>query len=161
MESRSEDPRSTSRRSRPWLWVPPLLLAAFVTYAWASISLSTRQTRALAERIRLIYGLPPLKYGFPIHYLDQVVKAGMTHNEVQVALRPLHPLVKRVSWHTDLDRGGRRWVAERLVLEVPWTVDYPLDIFFRDGLVWQLDTGYYITPQNQISADSAARLLIR
>jgi hypothetical protein len=158
-ESRSEKGRSASWPSRRWLRLFPILLAGFVTYAWASLFLSGRQTRALAERIRQTYALPRSEYHFPLHYLGEVVREGMTLNEVQAAVGPIGPLVKRASWHSEVGTAGKRWVAERLVAEIPWGADYPLDIFFREGRVSNLDSGYYISPENEISADSATRLL--
>jgi hypothetical protein len=147
------------RRVHFWFWLFLVLPAAFVTYAWASISISERQTRALAEQIRLVYGLPRSQYQFPIHYFGEVVRDGMRSDEVGIAISPIRNLVKRISWHSELSRTGKRWVAERVLLEVPWAPDYPVDIFFRDGRVSDLDSGYYISAQNEISADSAARLL--
>ena len=144
---------------RQWLWVFPILLVGYVTFVFGSLLLNDRQTKLVAERIRVIYGLPHSKYKFPIHYMQEIVREGMTLDEVQVAVGPIRPLVKAVSWHSVQDGPESRWVAERLLLDVPWGVEYPLDIFFRQKRVSNLDVGYYIAPENEISADSAARLL--
>jgi hypothetical protein len=151
--------RAGPRRSlRRWLWVFPLLVVGYATYAWAYWSITERQTAALAERIRATYGLPRSEYHFPLAYLDQIVRDGMTASEVDSVIGPIRPMIKAVGWHTDLSVAGERWVAQRLQLEISGP-DLPVDIFFRQGRVANLDSGYYISRENEIPADSAARLL--
>ena len=148
------------RRSlRRWIWVFPLLAVGYATYAWAYWSITERQTAAVAERIRVAYGLTESNYHFPLTYLGQIVHKGMTASEVDSVIGPIRPMIKAVSWHTDLSVAGQRWVAHRLQLGTAWGPDMPVDIFFHQGRVADLDSGYYISQENEIPADSAARLL--
>jgi hypothetical protein len=156
--SSSEERAPTQRLRRRWLWALPVVPAGYAIYGWATLSICARQTDVLAERIRVIYELPRSEHHFPLSYLGEVVREGMAPHEVEAAVRPIRHLVDRISWHTDYGVNRGRWVAQRLLLRTPWCPDYPMDIFFRDGRVRNLDSGYYISVKNQIAADSADRL---
>jgi hypothetical protein len=67
-------------------------------------------------------------------------------------------MIKAISWHTNLSVAGERWVAQRLQLKIASGPDMPVDIFFHRGRMDHLDSGYYISQENEISADSAAHL---
>ena len=119
---------------------------------------TTRALLGLGERIREAYGLPTSPYGYPIHFVGEILRSGMSESEVDSTLRRIRPEIVRVEWFVVRDTTGPVGVLQGVILGTAGKELANVDVYYKNGVVWNVDNGRYGTLV-PVTADSARSLL--